>query len=158
MKKILLSMLLAFSSASAVELAGFTLSPEIGANVGYQDTNSNFTYGGYARVWMGGTHLLVAPQVKYDVIGLSNSYKNLQAGGVLGVQFVGITVYAGASWSTFYTLAAKDTYAINYGIKIDVPFIPFLTVGVDASWQKPDLTTGGSVSMNRVGVTVGLAF
>lgn len=158
MKKILLSMLLVFSSASAIELAGITVSPEIGANLGYQDTNDSYTYGGYGRVWLGGTHLLIAPQVKYDVIGLKNSYENLQVGGVLGIQFIGITIYGGASWSTFYSVNAMDTYAINYGVKFDIPLIPFLTIGLDASWQRPTLTTGDSTTMNRVGATIGLAF
>ncbi len=166
MKKILLSFLLVFSSVSAVELKEFIFSPEVGVNLGYQGADlrhrnsdgNDFTYGAYGRIWMGKSHVLIAPQVKYDVIGKDSDYQNLQAGGLFGLQFLPVTIYVGASWSHFYSLALKDAWVINYGIVMNVPLIPFLTIGLDASYQRPDIVGGGSVSMNRVGVTLGVAF
>ena len=161
MKKILLSLVLLFSSASAIELGSFTLSPEIAANLGYAPNNDNdFTYGGLGRVWLGTSHILLAPQVKYDVTGIKKSFENLQVGGLLGIQIpvIDLIIYGGASWSHFYNVGLDDTWAINYGFTIGVPFIPFLTIGIDASYQEPKFPIGGKSTMNRVGVTIGLAF
>ncbi|MCE3036575.1 hypothetical protein LW135_01835 [Helicobacter sp. faydin-H20] len=161
MKKIILGFTLFASSVFGVHLGNFQITPEIGGNIGYEDTShTKFTYGGYARIWLGVSRFVIAPQAKYDVMyQTKGSFKNLQVGGVLGfeVPVIPITPYVGASWSTFYNIGLGDTVALNYGIKLDVPLIPFLTIGIDGVYQAPKV--GGSrFGMNRIGVTLGLAF
>ena len=162
-KKLTLASALFASSVFGVGLGNFQITPEFGGNISWQDTtDTTFTYGGYTRLWLGVSRVVIAPQVKYDVMKQKNSgnYANLQVGGLLGfeVPVLPLTIYAGGSWSRFFSVALEDTAAVNYGIKMDVPFIPFLTIGVDGVWQAPKMADGKRYNMNRVGLTLGLAF
>ncbi|WP_104697283.1 MULTISPECIES: hypothetical protein [unclassified Helicobacter] len=162
-KKLVLALMIGASGLFGFSIGSFQISPEVGGNISYQDTkNTTFTYGGYGRLWLGFSRVVIAPQVKYDVMYQKNSgdYKNLQAGGLLGfeVPVLPLTIYIGGSWSTFYNINLDDTVALNYGIKIDVPLIPFLTIGLDGVYQAPKIAGGSRYTMNRIGVTIGLAF
>ncbi|PAF47666.1 hypothetical protein BKH41_07185 [Helicobacter sp. 12S02232-10] len=165
MKKITLAFLITATSLFGIGLGNYQITPEIGANLSYQNGKNKFTYGGYARVWMGVSRVVIAPQFKYDVIAKSSknandSYKNMQIGGLIGfeIPILPLTPYIGVSYSTFENVAFRDTASFNYGIKIDVPLIPFLTIGLDGTYQKPKIFGGGRYEMNRIGATIGLAF
>ncbi|PAF51008.1 hypothetical protein [Helicobacter sp. 13S00477-4] len=162
MKKIGLALLIATTSLFGIGIGNYQVSPEIGANLSYQNGKNNFTYGGYARIWLGVSRIVFAPQFKYDVIAKHNndySYKNIQAGGLIGfdIPILPITPYIGASYSTFDGVGLSDTAAFNYGIKIQIPLI-HITVGLDGSYQKPKIIGGGRYEMNRIGATIGLIF
>lgn len=163
-KKLTLASALFASSVFGVGLGNFQITPEFGGNISWQDTKTtNFTYGGYTRLWLGVSRVVFAPQVKYDVMKQKsgyNDYANLQVGGLLGfeVPVLPLTIYAGGSWSRFFSIGLEDTAAVNYGIKMDVPFIPFLTIGIDGVWQAPKMADGNRYSMSRIGMTLGLAF
>lgn len=166
MKKLLLTSVLALSSTFGIGIGNYQITPEIGVNLSYQDTGDyNFTYGGYGRVWLGVSRIVIAPQVKYDVINnfkdLKHSYKNLQAGALLGfeVPILPLTPYIGMSYYNFEDIGYNDTLSLNYGIKIDIPLIPFLTIGLDGTFQMPKITgTDSRQKFNRIGATIGLAF
>ncbi len=164
MKKIVLALMLFSSSVFGFGVGSFQISPEVGGNISWQDTsNTTFTYGGYARVWFGVSRILIAPQFKYDVMYQSkgSNYDNLQAGGLLGfdVPVLPLVLYVGASYSKFYSIGLEDTAAFNYGIKMDIPLIPFLTIGLDGVYQAPKIAGSGSrYGINRIGLTLGLAF
>lgn len=139
-------------------------------------TNTKLAYGAYARVWVG-PMIKFAPFVKWEsAIGLGSaqlsfnkdvntsfvSYQNLQYGGLVGlrVPIIGLVPYAGASYSQFMNSPdLENTYAFNYGIKWEVPLIPALTLGLDASYQKPKvLKTDKRANINRLQFTIGLEF
>lgn len=174
---VLASLLLA-SSSQALPL----ISTEFGGMLGTSfdrakdlnvDGDTNLTYGAYARVWLKPGSVRIAPFIKWEnLTGFSqntvndalinlmldngNRSNNLQYGAVVGFEFFYFTPYAGISYSQFTDAAISNTWALNYGLKFDVPLFP-ITVGVDASWQKPkvkDLL----VDMYRVNLTVGLQF
>ncbi|PAF43910.1 hypothetical protein [Helicobacter sp. 11S03491-1] len=164
MKKVTLALLITATSLFGIGIGNYQISPEIGANLSYQKSDKNdFTYGGYARVWLGVSRIVLAPQFKYDVITKSNhmstAYKNMQIGALVGfeVPILPLTPYIGASYSTFWGVGLKDTVSFNYGIKVKIPLIP-LTVGLDGSYQKPKTTALGRINMNRFGVTIGVSF
>lgn len=165
MKKKIMALLLACSSAFAFDLGLFTLDTEIGGNVSYGQMKLNvegegdfkndkkLTYGAYGRVWLGAVGILIAPQVKWDYIktdfkvdgGTTPNYtlQNLQYGGVLGyrIPLINLTPYVGASYSQFIKgdiagLKLENTYAINFGVTWKIPFVP-LSIGFDGSYQKP---------------------
>lgn len=163
LKKVAMTFMLGASTLFGFGIGNYQITPEFGGNISYQDTtNTTFTYGGYARVWLGVSRVVIAPQVKYDVMyqKRGGNYDNLQAGGLLGfeVPVLPLTLYVGGSWSTFYSVNLDDTAAFNYGIKMDVPLIPFLTIGIDGVYQAPKIAGGSRLTMNRIGLTIGLAF
>lgn len=165
MKKLALVLLLCSSSLFAIGLGNYRVSPEFGVNLSYQkETRNAFTYGGYARIWLGVSRIVIAPQFKYDVITKSNNvstaYKNMQIGGLLGfdVPVLPLLPYIGISYSNFRGINLDDTYAINYGVRIGVPLVPLLFVGIDGSWQNPKIIGGGSYNINRIGAIIGIEF
>ena len=79
MKKKIMALLLACSSAFAFDLGLFTFDTEIGGNFNYTqmkaDANGetlkndkHLTYGAYGRVWLGIAGFMIAPQVKWDYL------------------------------------------------------------------------------------------
>ncbi|PAF47490.1 hypothetical protein BKH46_03370 [Helicobacter sp. 12S02634-8] len=167
MKKMALAVMMSGASLFGIGLGNYQITPEIGANLSYQNNDNRFTYGGYARVWLGVSRVVFAPQFKYDVassVGKSDksSYSNTQWGGLVGfeIPILPLTPYIGASYSHFSNIGLHDTASFNYGIKIDVPLIPFLTIGIDGTYQKPKIfgSNGARFEFNRIGATIGLAF
>ncbi|PAF45666.1 hypothetical protein [Helicobacter sp. 11S02629-2] len=135
-----------------------------------QEGGFKFTYGGYARLWLGGM-FRVAPFFKYERTSTYNStfalggnavkdgFSNWQYGGLFGVKvpLIGLTPYIGASYSQFTGIDLKGTYAINYGVKWDIPLLPLVNVGLDASWQRPQSSVDGSyTNINKIMLTLGV--
>lgn len=184
MKKTILSLGLATSSVFAINLGVISISPEAGATVSYAKigvtpsyqeikdaTNlsvdsSRFSLGGYGRIWVEVFGISLAPQVKYDRLPSLEKSKqkvhNIQYGGLLGyrIPIVGLTPFVGASYSTFSGGEAKlqNTYALNFGLRWEVPFIPLLTLGVEGSWQKPTTDKQSKVDILNIGGAIGLSF
>ena len=174
LKKIALSLSLLSSLSYGIGLGNYQVTPEIGASGGKSywsnkfESNDYNVYGGYARVWLGMSRVVLAPQVKItkmkdgSIFKSSGSVTNNQYGLLLGyeVPILPLTPYVGASYSTFSNSAfLDDAVAFNYGIKIDVPIIPFLTIGIDASYQKPKYKGSDfSEKMHTIQGTIGLAF
>lgn len=162
-----MALLLACSSAFAIDFGIFTLDIEGGALINYAQLKLNvedegtfknqekLTYGAYGRVWLGAAGFMIAPQVKWDY--LKSDFKvsgdkvrdftlqNLQYGGVLGyrIPFINLTPYVGLSYSQFIKgdvlgFEPKNTYAINFGAMWKIPFVP-LSIGFDGSYQKPKI-------------------
>ena len=165
MKKKIMALLLACSSAFAFDVGLFTLDTEIGGNFNYTKMSlkvddgeifknkDHLTYGAYGRVWLGIAGFMVAPQVKWNYLksnleidggtALDFTLQNMQYGAVLGYQipFINLTPYVGLSYSNFIKgdiagFKLKDTYAVNFGVNWKVPFL-HLTIGFDGSYQKP---------------------
>lgn len=152
-----------------------------GRRIDFKNDNA-FSPGAYARLWIGVAGFMIAPQVKYDYLGSTFSTNqdpekspkqnihNIQYGGVLGyrIPFIKLTPFVGASYSTFKgdfieESSLKETYAINFGVRWEIPFIPFLVLGFEGSWQKPDLKipnpmVKGNVEILNLGGTIGFAF
>ncbi|ANV97961.1 hypothetical protein BBW65_03725 [Helicobacter enhydrae] len=143
----------------------------------------HLAYGGYARLWLGIGGLMIAPQVTYEelqnrfndieAIDYKVKFGNLQYGGVIGYQIplINLTPYIGASYSHFTRgyggdSSLKDTWAVNFGAKLDVPLIPFLTLGINGSWQKTGIHFPGGndnghsldLELLTTSLTLGLAF
>lgn len=159
-----MALLLACSSAFAIDFGIFTLDIEGGGLINYTQMKAeiggetlknkeNLTYGAYGRVWLGAAGFMIAPQFKWDY--LKSDLKvhgdrtrdftlhNFQYGGVLGyrIPFINLTPYVGLSYSQFVKgnildMKLKDTYAINFGAMWKIPFVP-LSIGFDGSYQKP---------------------
>ncbi|PAF51776.1 hypothetical protein BKH43_00635 [Helicobacter sp. 13S00401-1] len=140
------------------------------ALAGGQQGGFKFTYGGYARLWLGGMFRF-APFFKYErtstydstfALGgnaVKNGFSNWQYGGLFGVKvpIIGLTPYIGASYSQFTGIDLKGTYAINYGVKWDIPLLPLVNVGLDASWQRPQSSVDGSyTNINKIMLTLGV--
>lgn len=94
-------------------------------------------------------------------IGISyNTYTNLQYGALIGfdIPLIGLLPYAGASFSQFTSNSAfEHTFAVNYGIKFGIPFIPLLTLGIDGSFQNPKIkNTDSRLIINRIAMTIGI--
>ena len=193
MKKIILTFGLLFSSVFAIDLGLVLISPEAGATLSYNkanlyalkngktvnlDNKDHFNAGAYARLWIGIAGFMIAPQVKYDYLKVAvahnretvkSSLHNIQYGGVIGyrIPFIKLTPFIGASYSTFkgkVIKTLKNTYAINFGARWEVPLIPLLTIGFEGSWQKPDFNFDKTIlrkanfEMLNLGATIGLAF
>lgn len=184
MKKTILALGLTTSSIFAINLGVVSISPEAGGTISYAKIgltpsseeiknamnlsidNSHLNFGGYARIWIEALGLSLAPQVKYDRLpSLDKSKKkvnNIQYGGLLGyrIPIVGLTPFVGASYSTFSGAEAKlkNTYAINFGVRWEVPLIPLLTLGFEGSWQKPDTNNQSKIEMLNLGGAIGLSF
>lgn len=184
MKKTLLTLGLATSSVFAINLGVVSISPEAAATISYAKIGltpsvdeiknaanlkldkTRLNFGGYARVWIEALGITFAPQVKYDRLpSIESSDKkinNLQYGGVLGyrIPVVALTPFVGASYSTFSgsEVKLKSTYALNFGIRWEVPFIPLLTIGFEGSWQKPLTEKQSKVEMLNLGAALGISF
>ncbi|MDO7253375.1 hypothetical protein [Helicobacter cappadocius] len=163
MKKIILASFFGFTSLFGIGIGNYQISPEFGANLALQDSGKGtFSYGGYARVWLGVSRIVIAPAFKYDVItkenNLSTAYKNMQIGGLVGfeIPIIPLTPYVGASYSTFFG-AYDDTASFNYGIKFKIPIIR-VTLGIDGTYQRPKNINGDRVNMNRIGASIGFQF
>ncbi len=179
--KILKATVLASILTASVSQALPFISPEIGGMVGTSfdkvkdlkiNSDTTFTYGAFARLWLKPGSFRIAPFVKWENISESNfnnivgnviqgNYdynrnNNLQYGVLLGLEFFYITPYVGAAYSHFTDTHLSSTWALNYGLKIKIPVIP-LAVGVDASWQKPKLGDV-EIDMHRVSATLSLHF
>lgn len=188
MKKKIMALLLACSSAFAFDLGLFTFDTEIGGNFNYTqmkaDANGktlkndkHLTYGAYGRVWLGIAGFMIAPQVKWDYLktdlkvagdkNLDFTLQNMQYGAVLGyrIPWINLTPYVGVSYSDFikgdiagYKL--DNTYAVNFGVNWKLPFLP-LTLGFDGSYQKPKFKTNDKIKDMEIitlGATLGLIF
>lgn len=184
MKKTILTLGLATSSAFAINLGIVSISPEAGGTISYAKIgltpsyeeiksamnlsvdSSHLNFGGYARIWVEALGISFAPQVKYDRLPSFEKSKkkvnNIQYGGLLGyrIPIVGLTPFVGASYSTFSgsETKLKNTYALNFGVRWEVPFIPLLTLGFEGSWQKPNTDKGSKIEMLNVGGAIGLSF
>ncbi|PAF53930.1 hypothetical protein BKH42_02880 [Helicobacter sp. 13S00482-2] len=163
MKKIILISLFSFTSLFGFGIGNYQISPEFGANLAFQDSGKGtFSYGGYARVWLGVSRIVIAPAFKYDVItkenNLSTAYKNMQIGGLIGfeIPIIPLTPYIGGSYSTF-SGGYEDTASFNYGVKFKIPIIR-VTIGLDGTYQKPKNIYGNRANMNRIGATIGFQF
>lgn len=184
MKKTILSLGLASSSVFAINLGVVSISPEIGATVSYTKIGltpspqeikdaanlrvdgSHLSFGAYGRLWLEALGIMITPQVKYDKLpSVEKSNKkinNIQYGGLLGyrIPIIGLTPFVGANYSTFSGGEAglKNTYALNAGLRWEVPFIPLLILGVEGNWQKPNTAKNSKIEIINVGATVGLSF
>lgn len=167
MKKIILSLFLVFgfsASAFAIKLpGGWQITPDVAVALGSDIVDGvrkdEFTWGAYGRLWIG-KGLVVSPNISWNKYeGDVLKYENIQYGGLLGYDFklLPMVIYVGGSYSTFNHYF-KDGWSVNYGVRIDMPFLPFLTVGFDASYQPAELYCGKKVNMNRLQATIGLAF
>ena len=169
MKKLLLALGLSAGLLSAVEFAGFEVSPEIGGSVGKVvssewDSYKPMNYGAYARVWLGAFGWVVAPQVKWDHYSEASSigsYSNTQFGASLGHNFglvvLRLTPYVGVNRSTFSQTFA-DTTSYNAGIKLKPMPLP-LAVSLQYTYQNPDFVgTSTSFAMHNVQLMLGLHF
>lgn len=163
MKKIILASLLGATSLFGIGIGNYQISPEIGVNLALEDSGKGtFAYGGYGRVWLGVSRVVIAPAFKYDVItkkdSLSTAYKNMQIGGLIGFELpiVSLTPYVGASYSDFFG-AYDSTASFNYGIKLKIPIV-HITLGIDGTYQRPKAYNGIRVDMNRIGATIGFQF
>lgn len=183
MKKKIMALLLACSSAFAFELGIFTLDTEIGGNFNYTQmklsvdgegtlkNKEKLTYGAYGRVWLGIAGFMIAPQVKWDYLksnleltgGGTTNFKlqDIQYGGVIGyrIPFINLTPYVGISYSQFIKgdiggIKPKDTYAINFGAMWKLPFIP-LSIGFDGSYQKPKMNNNSAGAKELEILTLG---
>lgn len=172
MKKIVLAGAL-FASSFALEFGGLEVSPEIGAimgrlNGGVQD----YSAGGYARVWLGTSSVLIAPQVRYGLLFNRNDtyeqsisdvkrLKNAQYGAALGtnldIGILRITPYVGANYSQFDKVY-KDTFSYSVGFKVKPTLIP-LSIGVQYEQQKPEIkNTTTKQKINAAQLFIGLHF
>ncbi|MCI5787679.1 hypothetical protein [Helicobacter trogontum] len=155
------------------------ISPEVGGIVGTNidvlksgriGDDTNLTYGAYGRLWLKPGSFRIAPFVKWEnitgfttnnlintIISGGDRNNNIQYGAVVGLEFFYITPYVGVAYSQFTNETIADTWALNYGLKFKIPFLP-LAIGVDASWQKPKVLNSSEVDMHRIGVTLGLHF
>ena len=150
------------TSSFAIGVGKFKVNPEIGGSVGLSTRTDTMFAGGYARVWLGGDGLTIAPMFKYNYIfGPENTdgFSIIQAGGLIGYRILRFTPYIGASYSLFQDrIGLNDTTALNYGVYFDIPLLP-LSVGFDASWQKPKIVgTDSRVSQHQFAITLGLIF
>lgn len=193
-KKLLISATTSLVIANGAQALGF-LDLEVGGLAGVDisnavSVNSQFSYGGYARLWLF-DGITFAPYIKYETV-VSNAgsraslsvdtngqasivpqinldkYYNLQYGLLVGykIPIISLTPYVGVGYSQLGNTTLENTYVLNYGIKWEIPLIPFLTIGVDGSWQAsktpPTLDTirniSQSANINRVSATIGLQF
>lgn len=117
------------------------------------DSSSSFATGGSVRLWFG-RHFLISPNFSW-VYNVSSHELNSQYGGLIGWAFKSMpsVLYFGASYST-YDKHLSDRYAINYGLRMDVPAVPLLTIGFDGSYQP---YSGSKHGYNRLAFTLGLA-
>lgn len=149
------------SSSFAIGIGEFKINPEAGISYGVATPSNTSALGGYARVWLFGDGLTIAPNVKYNYMfgkGDNKGWSNVQAGGLIGYRIFRFTPYVGASYSGFSNAGYADTTALNYGIYFDIPILPF-SVGLDASWQQPKvLGTDVRQSQHQIALTLGLIF
>lgn len=148
------------SSSFAIGIGNFKINPEAGASFGLE-ARKQALVGGYARIWLFGDGLTIAPMVKYNYMfgeGDNKGWSNVQAGGLVGYRIFRFTPYIGASYSGFSNAGYADTTALNYGIYFDIPIVP-ISVGIDASWQNPKIIGIDSrSSQHQVALTLGLIF
>lgn len=171
------------SSASAVSVAGFEVSPEVGIAYGsssFKASNSSSditkgdfnktNFGGYARIWLGAFDFVVAPQAKFDYykedsgfIGnkdkaLANTQYGASAGYNIGLVVANLTPYVGINHSKF-NHTFEPTIAYNAGAKLKIDLIP-ISFGVHYTFQEPKLKAAESTktTMHNVQFTLGLHF
>lgn len=154
------------TSSFAIGIGNFKINPELGASFGGSTYGGveRGSVGGYARVWLFGDGLTIAPMYKYTYTFHPDSdihnvgYSNHQAGGLVGYRIFRFTPYVGASYSGFSDVGFADTTALNYGIYFDIPVVP-LSIGIDATWQNPKIMgTDSRSSQHQFALTLGLIF
>lgn len=149
------------SSSFAIGVGKFKVNPEAGISYGLATPTNTSALGGYARVWLGGSGLTIAPVLKYHYIfgpGEAKGFSNTQAGALLGYRIFYFTPYVGVSYSSFKDAGFADTTALNYGIYFDVPILPF-SLGIDATWQQPRIFgTNVRQSQSQIAFTLGIIF
>ncbi|PAF50385.1 hypothetical protein BKH43_04655 [Helicobacter sp. 13S00401-1] len=109
------------------------------------------------------------------VLAGTADYPNIMSGALLGFQIpvINATVFAGASYSTFFNTNVSNTWAINYGFKINVDYgynsknekrdryglrrSP--VVGIEGSYQQPYVqSVGAKVPLNRIQLILGMEY
>ncbi|PAF44984.1 hypothetical protein [Helicobacter sp. 11S02629-2] len=109
------------------------------------------------------------------VLAGTADYPNIMSGALLGFQIPAInaTLFAGASYSVFFNTNVSNTWAINYGFKINVDYgynskdekrdryglrrSPI--VGIEGSYQQPYVASVGTkVPLNRIQLILGMEY
>lgn len=164
------ALLATLNSASAIGFLGLQATPEVGATIGTQNTlETKFTYGAYGRFWLGAGVFVFGPNLKYDVMHAKKgnyNYSNTQVGAVFGLDVPAVPVvpYVAVNYSKLVGIQLHSTVSVNYGVKIDVPAIPLLTIGLEGTYQKPRIPgkskndPNPTLPIKRITATVGLAF
>ncbi len=163
MKKAILSLLAACSLSWGITLGGFELSPEIGGGVQRVSTNggSRYDWALFARVWVGVSNFVVAPQVKYISLddgyqGVKNTQVGVSAGYRLDLVVLSATPYVGAGYSHFDKYY-DSTIAYNAGVRVSPAILP-ISVGVEYEVQKPNDFFGRRQKMESVRFSLGVSF
>ncbi|PAF50386.1 hypothetical protein BKH43_04660 [Helicobacter sp. 13S00401-1] len=100
----------------------------------------------------------------YGVVAGTIDYINLMYGGLVGVHIDSIwtTFFIGASYSQFLQSTMHNTWAANYGFKIDLPKYgstkSYSTIGLEGSFQTPYVSQlDAKAPLHRVQITFGIA-
>ena len=163
MKKTILSAFAACSLGWGITLGGFELSPEVGAGVQKVKTNgeSHYDWSAFARLWVGVSNFVVAPQFKYMSIDngkldAKNTPVGVSAGYRLDLVVLSATPYVGANYSHFDKFY-DDTLACNAGVRVSPAILP-VSVGVEYEFQKPNDFFGRRQKMESVRFSLGVSF
>ncbi|WP_297194439.1 hypothetical protein [uncultured Campylobacter sp.] len=159
MKKIILSLLI-FSSAAF----SLSISPEIGASGGNININGNSysSFGANARIWLGFSNFVIAPQYKYQSISgefydFSRQQYGLSVGYKFDLSLLSLTPYVGANYSTF-SRTFENSFAYNGGLRLKLGFLP-LFASVEYEYQSlKSKYTGYKTNMDGVSFNIGLSF
>ncbi|PAF44983.1 hypothetical protein [Helicobacter sp. 11S02629-2] len=99
----------------------------------------------------------------YGVVAGTIDYINLMYGGLAGMHIDSIwtTFFVGASHSLFLQSTMHNTWAINYGFKVNLPSYGstqvYSTIGLEGSFQTPYVEQlGTKVPLHRVQLTFGV--
>ena len=112
------------------------------------DGDTNITYGAYARLWLKPGSFRIAPFIKWEnitgitqnnavntIINGGDRNNNLQYGAVLGLEFFYLTPYVGVAYSQFTNATISNTWALNYGLSLEIPILP-LAIGIECVLAK----------------------
>ncbi len=163
MKKLVVSVFAFCSLSFGISVGGFELSPEVGAGVQKVSTNgsSRYDWSAHARLWVGVSNFIVAPQFKYTSINdglqsLKNTQVGVSAGYKLDLVVLSATPYVGLNYSNFDKYY-DDTLAFNAGVRVNPAILPF-SLGVEYEFQNPNDFYGRRQKMESVRFSVGLSF
>lgn len=155
----------------SAEMGGFEFSPEVGLNTGYIKDSANvskkYNTGIYGRLWMGMFDIVLAPQLKYDVLFNKNKINNksyignLRYGLALGynidLALLRLTPYIEANKSSF-SERYDHTMSYNVGLKLKPTLIP-LSVSLQYDYQKPKiLHTSQKQKLDSLQLLIGIHF
>lgn len=165
MKKLIVSVFAFCSLSFGISVGGFELSPEVGAGLQKFSMNggSQYNWTAHARLWVGVSNFIVAPQFKYTSIDDNEqTIKNSQFGASFGYTFdlavLYATPYIGFNYSTFSEYY-DSTLAGNIGLRVNPAILPF-SVSLEYEYQNPNLIneSGKRVKMESMRLSVGLSF